>query len=63
MWTDAAIHILQKYKPNLLLFHLLATDSNQHRYGARSLGGNTALALADARIKRIVDTAAAAPTF
>jgi predicted AlkP superfamily pyrophosphatase or phosphodiesterase len=57
VWTDAAVHILQKYKPNLLLFHLLATDSNQHRYGARSLGGNTALALADSRIKRIVDTA------
>ena len=58
VWTEAAIHILKKHKPNLLLFHLFATDSNQHRYGAKSLGGNTALALADARIKRIVDTAA-----
>ena len=42
-------------KPNLLLFHLLATDSSQHRYGARSLGGYTALGLADARVKQIVD--------
>jgi predicted AlkP superfamily pyrophosphatase or phosphodiesterase len=57
VWTEAAIHILKKYKPNLLLFHLLATDSNQHRYGAKSLGGNTALALADSRIERIVDAA------
>jgi predicted AlkP superfamily pyrophosphatase or phosphodiesterase len=56
IWTRAAIHILQKHKPNLLLFHLLTTDSNQHRYGARSLGGNTALALADAHVKQIVDT-------
>lgn len=57
IWTRAAIHILKKHKPNLLLFHLLATDGNQHRYGARSLGGNTALALADARVKQIVDAA------
>ena len=56
IWTQAAIHILKKHKPNLLLFHLLATDSSQHRYGARSLGGRTALALADARVRQIVDT-------
>jgi predicted AlkP superfamily pyrophosphatase or phosphodiesterase len=56
IWTQAAIHILRKHKPNLLLFHLLATDSSQHRYGAGSLGGRTALALADARVKQIVDT-------
>ncbi|HYI95257.1 MAG TPA: ectonucleotide pyrophosphatase/phosphodiesterase [Bryobacteraceae bacterium] len=56
IWTQAAVHILQKHKPNLMLFHLLATDSSQHRYGARSLGGRTALALADARVKQIVDT-------
>jgi predicted AlkP superfamily pyrophosphatase or phosphodiesterase len=55
IWTDAAVHILRKYKPNLMLFHLLATDSNQHRYGAKSLGGNTSLSLADARVKQIVD--------
>ena len=52
IWTEAAVHILKKHKPNLLMFHLLATDSNQHRYGARSLGGNTAIGLADARVKR-----------
>ena len=57
IWTEAAVHILKKHKPNLLLFHLLATDSNQHRYGARSLGGNTALALADAHVRRIVEAA------
>jgi predicted AlkP superfamily pyrophosphatase or phosphodiesterase len=57
IWTDAAVHILKKHKPNLLLFHLLATDSSQHRYGARSLGGYTALGLADARVKQIVDAA------
>ena len=55
IWTDAAVHILKKHKPNLLLFHLLTTDSSQHRYGARSLGGYSAIALADARVKQIVD--------
>jgi predicted AlkP superfamily pyrophosphatase or phosphodiesterase len=57
VWTQAAEHILNKHRPNLLLYHLLTTDSTQHRYGANSLGGNTALALADARVQRIVDAA------
>jgi predicted AlkP superfamily pyrophosphatase or phosphodiesterase len=57
VWTQAAVHILQKHKPNLLLFHLLATDSSQHRYGARSLGGSTALALADTKVKRVLEAA------
>jgi predicted AlkP superfamily pyrophosphatase or phosphodiesterase len=48
---------LTAHKPNLLLFHLLTTDSAQHQYGARSLGGNTALALADARVGRLVQAA------
>ena len=49
IWTRAGEHVLTAHKPNLLLFHLLTTDSARHQYGARSLGGNTALALADAR--------------
>ena len=54
MWTQAAEHIIEKHKPNLLLYHLLTTDSAQHTYGASSLGGNTALALADARVGRVL---------
>lgn len=57
IWTQAAMHILEKHKPNLLLFHLLTTDSAQHRYGARSLGGTAALALADAQVGRLVESA------
>ena len=34
----------------------LTTDSAQHRYGARSLAGDTALALADARIARLEES-------
>jgi predicted AlkP superfamily pyrophosphatase or phosphodiesterase len=55
IWTRAAIHILNKHRPNLLLFHLLTTDSLQHRYGADSLAGNTGLVLAERQVKRLLD--------
>ena len=55
IWTEAAIHILREHRPNLLLFHLLTTDSAQHRYGAGSLGALAALALADRQVERILD--------
>ena len=54
IWTQAGEHIIKHHKPNLLLLHLLTTDTVQHRYGARSLPGNTALALADAKVGRLV---------
>lgn len=56
VWTLAGQHIIEKHKPNLLLWHLLTTDSAQHRHGARSLAGNTALALADAKVQRLLDS-------
>lgn len=55
IWTRAAVHIIEKHKPNLLMFHLLTTDSVQHRYGADSLAANTALILADRQVQRILD--------
>jgi predicted AlkP superfamily pyrophosphatase or phosphodiesterase len=54
-WTRAAVHILEKHKPNLLMYHLLATDSTQHSYGTKSLAGNAALVLADRQIQQILD--------
>lgn len=54
IWTRAGEHIVRTHKPNLLLFHLLTTDSMQHTYGARGLAARTALELADTRIARIV---------
>ncbi len=60
IWTQAAIHILQKHHPNLLLVHLLTTDSTQHKYGARSLGAISALALADRQVERLIDAARSA---
>ena len=55
IWTRAAVHIIEKHKPNLLLIHLLTTDSAQHQYGANSLAGNTALILADRQVQRVLD--------
>jgi predicted AlkP superfamily pyrophosphatase or phosphodiesterase len=54
-WTRAAVHIIEKHKPNLLLFHLLVTDSVQHAYGTNTLAGNTALILADRQVQRVLD--------
>jgi predicted AlkP superfamily pyrophosphatase or phosphodiesterase len=55
VWMRAAVHIIEKHRPNLLLVHLLLTDSAQHQYGAGSLGANSALILADRQLQRIVD--------
>jgi predicted AlkP superfamily pyrophosphatase or phosphodiesterase len=55
IWTRAAEYIITEHRPNLLLFHLLTTDSMQHQYGARTLAQQTALARADARVGRLVD--------
>jgi predicted AlkP superfamily pyrophosphatase or phosphodiesterase len=55
IWTRAAEHIVTTHKPNLLLCHLLTTDSVQHTYGSDGLAAKTALSLADAKVGRIVD--------
>jgi predicted AlkP superfamily pyrophosphatase or phosphodiesterase len=56
LWLKACAYILKKHRPNLMLFHLLNTDSVQHRYGAGSLATNTALAYADSRVQNLLDT-------
>lgn len=55
IWMRAAAYLIEKHRPNLLLVHLLLTDSVQHEYGARSLAANTALILADRQLQRILD--------
>lgn len=57
IWTDAAIDILTRHTPNLLLFHLLQTDSLQHGYGALSTPAYAAFADADANIARLIEAA------
>ncbi len=55
IWTQAAVHIVARHRPNLMLFHLLALDDLQHRYGPNSLGGSAGIALADARVRDFVE--------
>jgi predicted AlkP superfamily pyrophosphatase or phosphodiesterase len=58
MWTDAAVDILEKHKPHLLLFHLLTLDDINHEYGPMTNASLTAMAFLDSQVKRIVDTLA-----
>jgi predicted AlkP superfamily pyrophosphatase or phosphodiesterase len=55
VWTAAAEDILEKHKPNLLLFHLLTLDNTNHEYGPMTNASFTAMAFLDAQVKRIVD--------
>ncbi|HMI50599.1 MAG TPA: alkaline phosphatase family protein [Candidatus Saccharimonadales bacterium] len=55
MWTNAAVEILEKHKPNLLLFHLLTLDDINHEYGPMSGASLTAMAFLDSQVKRILD--------
>lgn len=57
IWTDAAIDILTRHTPNLLLFHLLQTDTLQHQYGALSPAAYSAFAYADSCIARLIAAA------
>ncbi len=56
MWTRAACFVFAQHHPNLLLFHLLNTDSTHHRYGPGSLASIAALALADQRVGELLRT-------
>jgi predicted AlkP superfamily pyrophosphatase or phosphodiesterase len=55
IWTDAAVYLIRKYHPNLLLVHLLNLDSVHHRYGPKTLAGYTAQAYIDTRVQKILD--------
>jgi predicted AlkP superfamily pyrophosphatase or phosphodiesterase len=57
IWTDAAVDIIEKHAPNLLLFHLLQTDSIQHEYGPLTAAAYEAYASADHCLQRVVDAA------
>ena len=55
IWTAAAKDILEKHRPNLLLFHLLTLDDTNHEYGPMSAASLTAMAFLDGKVKEIVE--------
>lgn len=54
-WTDAAIHIIERHRPHLLLYHLLALDSTHHRYGPGTLASWDAIAFQDGQLARLLE--------
>lgn len=63
IWTDAAVDIIEKHTPDLLLLHLLQTDSIQHQYGPLTPAAYTAYADADQCVERVVEAARTAGTL
>jgi predicted AlkP superfamily pyrophosphatase or phosphodiesterase len=54
IWTNAAVDILEKHAPNLLLVHFLTLDSTNHEFGPGSSASYTAMAFLDDRVKQIL---------
>jgi predicted AlkP superfamily pyrophosphatase or phosphodiesterase len=54
VWTQSAAHLINARRPHLLYFHILITDSIQHRYGPNSPAAYTALAQADFQVQELV---------
>jgi predicted AlkP superfamily pyrophosphatase or phosphodiesterase len=55
VWTDAAVDIVEHHTPDLLLLHLLETDSIQHAYAPLTPAAYAAYAYADHCLERVVD--------
>lgn len=53
--VEAAVHLLTRYRPHLLLLHLIQLDSVQHRTGPHSKEAYAELEKQDARVGRILD--------
>ena len=55
IYTEAAVDIIRRHHPDLLLVHLLALDSIEHETGFGNNSGRNTLAFLDDRVKEIVD--------
>jgi predicted AlkP superfamily pyrophosphatase or phosphodiesterase len=47
--TQAAVDVIRKHKPNLVAFHLVETDHEQHAFGPQHYMAKAALTDADQR--------------
>ncbi len=60
LYTRAAIDIIRKHHPDLLLLHLLALDNIEHDTGFGNDSGRNTIAFLDDRVKDVVDAVRAA---
>lgn len=54
--TEATKHTIEKYKPNLLLLHLIDTDTHRHYTGYGSKESNESLKRQDRRLGEIIQS-------
>lgn len=60
MYTRAAVDIIEKHHPDLMLLHLLALDSIEHETGFGNNSGRNTIAFLDDRVQEVVDAVRAA---
>lgn len=63
IYTAAAVDILKKHHPDLLLVHLLALDGIEHGTGYGNDSGRNTMAFLDDRVREIVEAVKAAGDF
>lgn len=56
IWMRAAKFIVERHHPNLLLYHILTTDSTHHNFGPGNVASFAALAFADRLVGELVET-------
>ncbi|MBA2258681.1 MAG: alkaline phosphatase family protein [Acidobacteria bacterium] len=60
-WTTAAVHIIERHQPNLLMLHLLALDSTHHRYGPGTPAAYATIGFVDAQLARVIEAVRRSP--
>lgn len=61
IWTTAAVHVIERHQPHLLLLHLLTLDSTHHRYGPGTPAANAAIGFLDSQLARVVQAVRRSP--
>jgi predicted AlkP superfamily pyrophosphatase or phosphodiesterase len=56
IWLRAATFIVEHHRPNLLLYHILTTDSTHHTFGPGNVASFAALAFADRLVGEFLQT-------
>ena len=60
IYTDAMVDVIRGHRANLILLHLLALDSTNHKYGPESAASDTAMAFLDDKVREVVNAVKAA---